>query len=335
MTALQTIQGHEPTRQRFRDAFARNRLGNTYLFVGADGIGKRTFALALAKSLLCRDKADPLDACGNCANCKLVDSASHPDLIQIRKPADKNYLPLELFTGDREHRRQQGLCHDISLKPFHGDRKIAVIDDADFFNAESANSLLKTLEEPPPDSVLILIGTSEHRQLSTILSRCQVTRFQPLTDGQVSEILQSQSLTGEVPVQKLVAASHGSVSRAMLLDDQELFSFRERLMEQVRSRDPSDQNFSRATIEFIESRSKESSERRAVARLVADFAVEELRELMIGDIERDSGQAEGAAIDRTLEFQYQVSANLALANIVPAWLNDLGRILRGATTVVL
>ena len=84
----------------------------------------------------------------------MVLAGTHPDLDLVGKPADKSFLPLELFIGEREHRRQEGLCHNISLKPFMGGRKIAVIDDADFLNAEGANCLLKTLEEPPPRSVL-------------------------------------------------------------------------------------------------------------------------------------------------------------------------------------
>ena len=72
---------------------------------------------------------------------------------------------------------REGLCHDISLKPYSGRRKVAVIDDADYLNQEGANALLKTLEEPPPKSLLILIGTSEQRQLPTIRSRCRRLRW--------------------------------------------------------------------------------------------------------------------------------------------------------------
>ena len=121
-----------------------------------------------------------LDPCETCPSCTMVLAGTHPDLDVVGKPADKAFLPLELFIGDREHRRQEGLCHNISLKPFMGGRKIAVIDDADFLNAEGANCLLKTLEEPPPQSVLILIGTSPAKQLPTIRSRCQLVRFRPL-----------------------------------------------------------------------------------------------------------------------------------------------------------
>ena len=162
--------------------FAAGGLASTYLFVGPEGIGKRRFALALAKALLCPNTAaDPLEPCGHCESCRLFDAGNHPDLDVVSLPKDKSTLPLDLFIGDKDHRNQDGLCHRISLRPFLGGRKIAIIDDADHFSAESANCLLKTLEEPPPRSLLILIGTSPSRQLPTIRSRSQVVRFRPLS----------------------------------------------------------------------------------------------------------------------------------------------------------
>ena len=101
-----------------------------------------------------------LDACGHCPACLQAAAGSHPDLETVAKPPDKSFLPLELLIGDKEHRMREGLCYRLSLRPLLGGRKIAVIDDADYLNAEGANSLLKTLEEPPPGSLLILIGTS-------------------------------------------------------------------------------------------------------------------------------------------------------------------------------
>ena len=99
------------------------------------------------------------------------------NLILIEKPADKSTIPLAAFLGDDSRRMREGLCHDIALKPFMGGRKVAIIDDADYLNEESANCLLKTLEEPPPNSLLILIGTSADKQLPTILSRSQIVPF--------------------------------------------------------------------------------------------------------------------------------------------------------------
>ena len=107
---------------------------------------------------------------------------------------------------------REGLCHNISLKPYRGGRKIAIIDDADFLNQEGANCLLKTLEEPPPKSILILIGTSEQKQLPTIRSRCQVIRFRPLAESTVAELLVSQGLIeSEVEAERLAGLSGGSL----------------------------------------------------------------------------------------------------------------------------
>src|SRR6476469_3932446 len=188
----QNIRGHDRVVEKFRRALARGRLASTFLFVGPSGIGKRTFALALAKGLLCERVPEArLEPCGECPSCLQVASLNHPDVEVISKPADKAFIPLELLIGDAEHRMRAGLCYNIALKPYSGRRKISILDDADYLNKEGANCLLKTLEEPPPQSVLILIGTSEQRQLPTIRSRCQIVRFSPLTETDIAELLVS------------------------------------------------------------------------------------------------------------------------------------------------
>ncbi len=118
---------------------------------------------------------------------------------------------------------REGLCHDIALKPFRGGRKIAIIDDADYLNQEGANCLLKTLEEPPADSLIILIGTSQQRQLPTIRSRCQIIRFGPLTDMQVATLLADTDLIEDRSrIAALAARAEGSLRRAVELSDPEL-----------------------------------------------------------------------------------------------------------------
>ena len=176
----QGIAGHDEIVARFRTMLARGRLASTFLFVGPAGVGKRTFATRLAAALLCQTQPPAaLDPCGVCSSCLQVAAGTHPDLLRVSKPADKSFIPLELFIGPKEKRMQQGLCHDISLKPFMGGGRVAIIDDADYLNEEGANSLLKTLEEPPPQSVLILIGTSADRQLPTIRSRAALSASAP------------------------------------------------------------------------------------------------------------------------------------------------------------
>jgi DNA polymerase-3 subunit delta' len=129
----QDILGHTEIHARFLRSAAAGRLASTYLFVGPSGIGKRIFALQLARSLLCETVPETqLNACGACPACQQVDAGTHPDLDVVQKPADKSSIPLELLIGDEEHRMREGLCHNISLKPFRGGRKVAIVDDADY-----------------------------------------------------------------------------------------------------------------------------------------------------------------------------------------------------------
>ena len=109
-------------------------------------------------------------------------SGKSPRFVGGGLKKDKRALQLDQFVGDEEHRNRQGLCHDISLKPYLASQRVAVIDYADTFNTSTANALLKTLEEPPPHSLIILLGTSETRQLPTIRSRAQIVRL-PLGSG--------------------------------------------------------------------------------------------------------------------------------------------------------
>ena len=184
------ILGHDDVVEQFRRTLASGRLASTYLFVGPPGVGKRRFAIELAHSLLCTESDEAaLEPCGKCESCRMFAAGNHPDLELIGLPPDKATLPIDLFIGDREHRNQEGLCHRIGLRPFFGRRKVAIIDDADHFGIASANCLLKTLEEPPPSAMLILIGTSPSRQLPTIRSRSQVVRFRGLDVETVANIL--------------------------------------------------------------------------------------------------------------------------------------------------
>src|SRR5438128_11535919 len=148
------ILGHERWVELFRHAVRRNRLAHAYLFVGPAGVGKRLFALELAKALLCeRNEPGQLDACGECEACKLIDADTHPDFFWRGKPwidpkdgKEKNEIPIDLM---------RKLCASLGLKSARGRAKVAVLDDADDLNEESANCFLKTLDVPPPGSVFI------------------------------------------------------------------------------------------------------------------------------------------------------------------------------------
>jgi len=345
------MHGHVDVVEQFRRALGRGRLASTFLFVGLEGIGKRTFALKLAQSLLCQTRPEEaLDPCGTCPSCRQVLAGSHPDIEVVAKPPDKSFLPLEFLIGDKEHRMREGLCHNIALKPFMGGRRIARIDDADYLNAEGANCLLKTLEEPPPRSVLILIGTTPAKQLPTIRSRCQVIRFRPLTTEMVAEILTAQGLAKDrAEAERLAAHSEGSVQRARQLADGELWGFRTRLYQQLATPKVDAVGLAQALQEFVDEAGKEASARRRRMRQIIEQAAEFYRQLLHsltgaeGNVDAElhtmvnralpnwQGRIAtvAACLDRSLEALEQVDRNANPATLLECWLHDLAKTASG------
>lgn len=339
------IHGHDVVVEQFRRALSRRRLASSFLFVGPAGIGKRSFARKLAQALLCSPRPEEaLDPCQQCPPCAQVAAGTHPDLEVIAKPPDKSFIPLELLIGDKEHRGREGLCHRIALKPYMGGRKIAVIDDADYLNPEGANCLLKTLEEPPPRSVLILIGTSSAKQLPTIRSRCQLVRFGPLEPEVVAELLVSQELVPDaVEARRLAHHCQGSLERALELADGQLWTFREQLHRQLAEPVLDSVRFSKAVSAFVDEAGKEASARRGRLRQVVGFAAEFYRRLLHAqsgappaeddELSRHVRQAIGhrggdatttaARLDRCLEAAEQIDRNANQTTLIEAWLDDL------------
>jgi len=329
--------GHKDVGERFRRALARGRLASSFLFVGPPGVGKRTFAVALAQSLLCEaTPADKLQACGTCPACQQVAADSHPDFEIVRKPDDRSFLPIELLVGDREHRMQKGLCHNIGLKPFRGGRKVAIIDDADFLNQEGANCLLKTLEEPPPKSVIVLISSSEQRQLPTIRSRCQVVRFRALpTDIVETLLLRSGQATDASEARRITSLAGGSLTRASEVSDPRLQEFRAALLDQLARPEWNSLKMADEIGAFVNEAGKDAPPRRERLRTIVGFALDFYRQLL-----RDAGDSATAdrrtaavahlnvervlrCMERCLDADAQVLANANQTTLIESFVDDL------------
>jgi DNA polymerase-3 subunit delta' len=321
-----------------RRSLEQGRFPHALLFVGPHGVGKHAFARRLAQALLCeRRPVVELDPCGTCPSCLQVAAGTQPDLLTVGRPEEKHELPIEAI---------RRLCLDLGLKPMRGTRRVAIVDDADDLSEEASNAFLKTLEEPPPGAVLILIGTSAELQLDTILSRCRVVRFEPLSDGDLRAVLLEQQIAADATeAARLAVLGEGSVGRAAGLADPDLAAFRRELYEALADPRGFDAPaLSRRIEEFVADAGKESALRRERAGLLAG----ELARLFRGVLRETAGAATGASdpadrkviaalaerldtdaaidlADRCLLADYHVARKANLPLIFDALLHDLGR----------
>lgn len=195
------------TQPRVRDFLARavasGRASHAYLFLGSPGSGKLDAAWALAQALLCAEEAIP-GACAACDDCVRVARRTHPDVHYYAPESATGYLIAQ--TRD--------LLEDVALSPIRAKRKVYIIDRAEQLRANTANALLKTLEEPPESVTFILLGTSSDVMLPTIVSRCQCVPFRPLsTDEPTTAVARA---TGLPPARcRMAVAVAGSPARAV------------------------------------------------------------------------------------------------------------------------
>ena len=208
--SLADIIGQEKAIGMLKGILERQRLANSYIFSGEPGIGKKLTALNFAKAINCQKSeaiSEPripnaqvsprTDACDVCEACMKIESGSHPDLLLI-SPEDRQIKIDEIRLIDKA----------LSFRPFEGRKKVVIIDDADAMNIAAANAFLKTLEEPPEDSVIILISSRSDRLPATIRSRCSRINFVTLSLESCRQVLH-----GKVPDKDASALARLSVGK--------------------------------------------------------------------------------------------------------------------------
>jgi DNA polymerase-3 subunit delta' len=203
--SFKDVLGHERPVKFLQRAIQNDKVVHSYLFVGNEGIGKKWAATQFAKALNCLEKtAEEGDACDRCPSCKKIDHHLHPDVLIIEPEGQT--LKVDLV------RQMQ---KDLAYRPYEGQRRVCILDAADRMAPNMSNTLLKTLEEPPLHTVIILLANNPRRLLPTILSRCQLIHFHPLHIPLVSNWLMEQKGFNEEEAHLLASLSEGSPGKAL------------------------------------------------------------------------------------------------------------------------
>src|SRR3990172_5993491 len=191
-----SVIGHAPALAALERALASERPAHTWLFSGPEGVGKRHAAIEFAAALNCTGDASP---CGDCRDCRDTLAGRHPD-VELLEPGG---ICEEPEHRDHAESRELRICQVrrlervLSLSPYSGRRRVAVVDAADTLRAEAANAFLKTLEEPPEGCVIVLLAEREERLPETVLSRCRRLAFRPLPRPVLEEALRARGATPE------------------------------------------------------------------------------------------------------------------------------------------
>lgn len=338
------LKSHGEQRELFRRSIARDRMSHAYVFSGVSGIGKRQFARLLAKSLFCREFAnEQLEMCGQCRACRGFEASTWPDFLEILRPEGKSQIPIDLLVGSHEKRGREGMCYELAMAPQASDRRIALIDDAQYLGPEGSNALLKTLEEPPADALMILIVNNPDALLPTIRSRCQIIRFFPLPEQDISEILiREQWVDNPGDAGTIAAMSEGSLETAHQLLNPELRKLRDALHEQLGRLDKIQPLIiARLLAEELDKISANGEEERRNAQwllhFLADFLQQRMRQLAMGDLSDSLTQRYGVRfgidllaplLDRVIKATRQIESNSPVRLVLEAMFDDVARQLR-------
>jgi len=198
-----SITAQDEAVEILQDEIRNKRLSHAYLFSGKSGIGKSKLAFEFSKAIFCENSA--LDSCGECISCKKMDHHNHPDFKKIEILEDKNAISIDQI---RE------LKKEIAYKPYEADRKIYIIEEAEEMTKEAANSLLKTLEEPPSFATIILLAEDTGKMLPTIISRCQQIKLKTASRAKIKELLIKRGTAAE-KAELLSMTAEGSPGKAI------------------------------------------------------------------------------------------------------------------------
>jgi DNA polymerase III subunit delta' len=215
-----SILGHDRQKQMLSTLVGREKLPHALLFAGAEGIGKRSLAVEFVRNLFCEERR----GCGSCHPCRSLAVGQHPDLTIL--PGEQSIKIDEL----------RAIRKDVFEPPYEAAVRAILIDNAEMMTREAANALLKTLEEPPPSNIFILISAREQEIPLTIRSRCMRIGFGPLSRELVTRYFEKTLRIEHAQAELLADLSNGSIAAGLFWQDKDNFQMRRRIAELVTGR---------------------------------------------------------------------------------------------------
>ena len=215
----------QPEVQKLLKGFMDHPGVQTFLWAGPEGTGKKTYALALVRSLFCKEEPN----CPGCATCRQVIAKTHPDLFWVHRdyfwseePEDKKKQEIVVAVAKR-------LAEKMNRAPLSAPVKVAVVLDAQDLNLDAQNVLLKTLEEPPANTIILLLAEKTGDFLPTVLSRCRLIRFPALPSSTVEQILTGRYGWKPGDAKKAAQESNGNLTQALKLGEDAWIQFRDKV----------------------------------------------------------------------------------------------------------
>src|SRR5262245_18882369 len=205
--AFRDVVGHRHLVSLLSQAIGRQSLTPSLILSGPEGVGKRLTAISIAQELNCLTRKDG-SACGTCTVCSRIARGAHPDVMTI-EPGDMGSIKVE---------QVRAAIDRAVFRPFEGRRRVTIVEQSDALVMAARNDLLKTLEEPLPASVFILVTSRPDTLLPTVRSRCAHLRFGRLQVSEVATILERREGYSHADAVTAAAASDGSFSRALDLE---------------------------------------------------------------------------------------------------------------------
>jgi len=219
--SFNSVIGQEEAVEILQDEIKQDRISHAYLFSAKKGSGKSKLAFEFAKASFCEES--DFDSCGSCINCRKMDHQNHPDFKKVSVLEGKSAISIDQI---RE------LKKEIAYKPYDSDHKIYIIESAEKMTKEAANSLLKTLEEPPSFATIILLVEDSGKLLPTIVSRCQQIKLRNVSKQKIKELLLAEGLEAEQAeiLSSTAAGSPGKAFEIIEIDNyfeqrQEIYNF--------------------------------------------------------------------------------------------------------------